>query len=417
MTMDENTEQRVAVVIEDDDDIRHLLETVLTQAGFRVVATSNGADGVEAVRKNDPVVTTLDVNMPGMDGFETARRIRAFSATYIVMLTALNEEIDTLQGLEAGADDYVNKPFRPRELRARIEAMLRRPRAALPDEQDAATPAPTATPVSQPVEQQFPQQQPYLPPQAPQYQPPQQAPQQPYYVPGSATPPQQPQYQPPQQQPQYTQPQPQQPQQPQYTQPQPPQYQPPQQPPQYQEPAQQPVYEAPQAPQQAPQAPQQAPQVAPQASQFQQAPAAAPYTEPVAPVAAAVAEPAQEASAPHQPTGIGGGWLEHNKLWLNIETRVVKVDDDELDLTRSEFDLLAALLESNRRVRTKADLVLLLRGESYVTSHFISEADKRAIEVHMGNLRKKLGDNIGNPRWIETVRGVGYRLTAAGGVS
>ena len=105
--------------------------------------------------------------------------------------------------------------------------------------------------------------------------------------------------------------------------------------------------------------------------------------------------------------------MEHNGLWLNIESRVVQQGTEEMDLTRSEFDLLAALMESNRRVRTKADLVLLLRGESYVTSHFISEADKRAIEVHMGNLRKKLGDTIGAPRWIETVRGVGYRLTAA----
>jgi DNA-binding response OmpR family regulator len=398
MSMEENAEQRVAVVIEDDDDIRHLLETVLTQAGFRVVATSNGADGVEAVRANDPVVTTLDVNMPGMDGFETARRIRAFSATYIVMLTALNEEIDTLQGLEAGADDYVNKPFRPRELRARIEAMLRRPRLAFPEDGAAAgndqqrpAEAPRAAepqPIQQeqpPTQQQPQQQQPYAPP-APQYP---QQPQQPFYVPGS-----QPQYQQPYAPPQPQYQQPAAPAQPQYQQPaapQQPQYQPQQpQPPQYQQPAppveqpqaQPPVYEQPDLPAPHPIAP------------TVEAPAAAPIVR-----------------------GTGGGWLEHNKLWLNIETRVVKVDDNELDLTRSEFDLLAALLESNRRVRTKADLVLLLRGESYVTSHFISEADKRAIEVHMGNLRKKLGDNIGNPRWIETVRGVGYRLTASGGVS
>lgn len=397
MNMEENAEQRVAVVIEDDDDIRHLLETVLTQAGFRVVATSNGADGVEAVRANDPVVTTLDVNMPGMDGFETARRIRSFSATYIVMLTALNEEIDTLQGLEAGADDYVNKPFRPRELRARIEAMLRRPRLGFAEDGTPLTnEAPRAVPEVPEVTEQAPQpqqpqpqqpqpqapQQPYQP-QAPQYQ---QPPQQPFYVPGG-----QPQYQqmpPPQQPPVYQQPYAPPPgyQQPQYQ----PQQQPPQQPPVYQQPAQpqeqqQPVYEQP-----------------------QQQPPALPEPHPVAPA---------EVAAPIVPAGIGGGWLEHNKLWLNIETRVVKMDDVELDLTRSEFDLLAALLESNRRVRTKADLVLLLRGESYVTSHFISEADKRAIEVHMGNLRKKLGDNIGNPRWIETVRGVGYRLTASGGVS
>jgi len=321
--MDSNVEQRVAVVIEDDDDIRHLLETVLTQAGFNVVATSNGADGVEAVRKHDPIVTTLDVNMPGMDGFETARRIRVFSNTYIVMLTALNEEIDTLQGLEAGADDYVNKPFRPRELRARIEAMLRRPRS-FEGAAAAAAPAPAA-PAPQPVvEVQQPSQPVYAP----------QAPQQPFYAP----------------------------------------------------------------------APQSAPPVTYQQPEQ-------PHAAPEAPVAPTGEVPIAETAPPAEQPGRGGGWLEHNGLWLNIETRVVQVDSAEMDLTRSEFDLLAALLESNRRVRTKADLVLLLRGESYVTSHFISEADKRAIEVHMGNLRKKLGDNIGSPRWIETVRGVGYRLT------
>ena len=80
------------------------------------------------MREHQPLVTTLDVNMPGMDGFETAKRIRSVSTTYIVMLSARTEEIDALQGLEAGADDYVAKPFRPRELRARIDAMLRRPR-------------------------------------------------------------------------------------------------------------------------------------------------------------------------------------------------------------------------------------------------------------------------------------------------
>ena len=136
-------DRRVAVIIEDDADIRQLLEAVLTQAGFDAIATYDGLDGVNAVRAHNPVVTTLDVSMPGMDGFETAKRIRAFSSTYLVMLTARNDEIDTLQGLEAGADDYLTKPFRPRELRARIETLLRRPRhtpatdAALPPQRTA----------------------------------------------------------------------------------------------------------------------------------------------------------------------------------------------------------------------------------------------------------------------------------------
>jgi len=114
------------VIIEDDADIRHLLEAVLTQAGFNAIATSNGLDGVRAVRAYDPIVTTLDVSMPGMDGFETAKRIREFSSTYLVMLTARDEEIDTLQGLEAGADDYLTKPFHTEELLARLRALLRR---------------------------------------------------------------------------------------------------------------------------------------------------------------------------------------------------------------------------------------------------------------------------------------------------
>jgi DNA-binding response OmpR family regulator len=92
--------------------------------------------------------------------------------------------------------------------------------------------------------------------------------------------------------------------------------------------------------------------------------------------------------------------------------RLVNLGTTRLDLTRTEFDLLEALLESNRRVRSKADLALLLRGESYVTAYYVNEADKRAVEVHMGNLRRKLGDSSATPRWLETVRGVGYRLAA-----
>ena len=91
--------------------------------------------------------------------------------------------------------------------------------------------------------------------------------------------------------------------------------------------------------------------------------------------------------------------------------RLVERDGDELSLTRSEFELLSALLESGRRVLTKSDLARVLRGDDYA-SDYISEADKRGVEVHMGNLRKKLGESVGDPRWIETVRGVGYRTTA-----
>src|SRR5919112_8841 len=117
---------RVAVVIEDDADIRNLLRAILAQAGFTCYTAETGDEGIEAVREHQPILTTLDISLPGIDGFEVARRIRAFSSTYVIMLSARDEEIDTLMGLDAGADDYLTKPFRPRELRARIEAMLRR---------------------------------------------------------------------------------------------------------------------------------------------------------------------------------------------------------------------------------------------------------------------------------------------------
>jgi DNA-binding response OmpR family regulator len=243
-------EARVAVVIEDEEDIRSLLTAVLAQAGFEVHGAPDGYVGLELVREHQPLVTTLDVNMPGMDGFETAKRIRSISATYIVMLSARTEEIDALQGLEAGADDYVAKPFRPRELRARIDAMLRRPRHHM-----------TAAPPAEPV------------------------------------------------------------------------------------------------------------------------------------------EPA-------------GEWLEHQGLRLNADTRIVTVDGADLELTRSEFDILADLLAAGRRVRGKSDLALMLRGEHFTGAEFVSDSDARAIEVHVANLRRKLGESPTNPRWIETVRGVGYRLTA-----
>ncbi len=111
---------RVALVIEDDGDIRQLLEVVLRQGGFEVHSAGTATEGVRLAEEVSPDVITLDVGLPDFDGFEAARRIRLVSDAYIVMLTAQGEEVDTLLGLEAGADDYIVKPFRPRELRARI---------------------------------------------------------------------------------------------------------------------------------------------------------------------------------------------------------------------------------------------------------------------------------------------------------
>lgn len=258
--------RRSAVIVEDDDAIRELVGVILEQIGLDVIGVSNGIDGVEAVREHEPVIVTLDINMPGIDGFETAKRIRAISSTYIVMLTARDEEIDALQGLGSGADDYVLKPFRPRELRARIEAMLRRPRVLEPGADIGATPAEV-----------------------------------------------------------------------------------------------------------------------------------------------------QNRAVVETQSGLveGASWLQHNGLRLDPDSRLVELDGVHIELTRSEFDLLRALLETRQRVRSKADLAMFLRGESYVTSQYVSEADRRGVEVHVANLRRKLGENPTRPRIVETVRGLGYRLAAA----
>src|SRR5690606_17026509 len=135
-------DRRIAVVVEDDADIRGLMVALLGQSGFEVHAAATGTAGVEAVREHAPVIVTVDLGLPDIDGYEVTRQVRQFSDAYVVMLTARTEEIDTLLGLDAGADDYMTKPFRPRELRARIEAMMRRPRSGAP----VPAPAPVGTP-------------------------------------------------------------------------------------------------------------------------------------------------------------------------------------------------------------------------------------------------------------------------------
>lgn len=112
---------RTAVVIEDDDDVRDLLHTVLTGSGFRVHTAPAGLAGVEMVRRLMPDVVTLDVGLPDIDGFEVAERIRRFSTTFIVMLTARTDASDEKRGFDAGADRYLRKPFRPAELRRHLQ--------------------------------------------------------------------------------------------------------------------------------------------------------------------------------------------------------------------------------------------------------------------------------------------------------
>ncbi|UNX55356.1 response regulator transcription factor [Georgenia sp. TF02-10] len=265
-------EQRVAVVVEDDDDISYLIGATLAQAGFTVHTAATGTAGVEAVRTHDPLVTTLDISLPDIDGIEVARRVRTFSATYLVMLTARAEEVDTLLGLEVGADDYVTKPFRPRELRARIEAMLRRPRQLVRGGGAAGAPLVGTGPAT------------------------------------GAT------------------------------------------------------------------------------------------------VSATVAH--------------GGSGpppvLRHGPLTVDTAARLVDLDGAPVHLTRSEFDLLAALVAEPSRVLRKGELVRHVWGEEYATGLEVTAADLRSLEVHVANLRRKLGEDASQPRFIETVRGVGYRLRPVG---
>lgn len=254
---------RTAVIIEDDADIRMVLEGIFVAAGFTVHAFERGLDGVEGVRTRHPDVVTLDLGLGDIDGFEVARQVRQFSDAYIVILSARTQELDTLLGLEAGADDYVTKPFRPRELRYRVEALLRRPRNRI----DSAV------------------------------------------------------------------------------------------------------------------------------------------------TRSAVPDLPHDQQTPALQVPAGGVVLEYNGLHLSVDTRTVQLSGTEVRLTRSEFDLLYELMRNGRKVLTKDELSRTLRGGG--TQGYLSEADGRALHVHITNLRRKLGDMAGSPCWIETVRGVGYRLAVS----
>lgn len=243
--------ERSAVIIEDDLEVAELLAVVLNQAGFQTHAAGDGLRGLELIHEYQPILTTLDVNLPGIDGYEVVRRIRSFSTTYVIMLSARHDEIDTLTGLDSGADDYLTKPLRPRELRARIHAMLRRSEL---DHQLAAVP---------------------------------------------------------------------------------------------------------------------------------------------------------HSGVSGEADALDDNWLRHNGLRLHPGMRLVELDGHPVELTRTEFDLLSAMLQRSRRVVSKDELAAFTHND---TNSFILEADRRSIESHIANLRRKLSDSATQPRFIETVRGVGYRL-------
>ena len=244
---------RSALVIEDDADTASLLEIALSSQGFEVSIASDGQHGVELVTALQPDLVTLDVGLPGIDGLEVCRRIRPVTDAYVIMVTAQADEIDRLIGLETGADDYLAKPISVRELKARVNAMFRRPRRLLvdadPPEHDAAD--------------------------------------------GDA--------------------------------------------------------------------------------------AASPYGD-------------------HEV-------LRHGELVVDVDAHRVWCAGEEVVLTPTEFGLLSTLMRSPTRVWSRTVLMQEVWGQSWGETHHV--------EVHMGNLRRKLGDRRGQVRFVETVRGVGYRLRAA----
>ncbi len=119
------TNKRI-LVVDDDEEIRHLLDEYLTRAGYSVILASEGEEMKRRLLEGEPDLILLDVMMPGDDGFTLCQYIRKSSNVPIIMLTAVSDETDQVVGLEMGADDYVAKPFSPRQLTARIKAILRR---------------------------------------------------------------------------------------------------------------------------------------------------------------------------------------------------------------------------------------------------------------------------------------------------
>jgi DNA-binding response OmpR family regulator len=135
-----------ALVVDDEVPLAKVVASYLEREHFEVSIAHTGVDAVALARETDPDVVVLDLALPGIDGLEVCRQLRGFSDAYVVMLTARDTEVDTVIGLSVGADDYVTKPFSPRELVARIRAMLRRPRSPAAPAQPNAGPSSAETP-------------------------------------------------------------------------------------------------------------------------------------------------------------------------------------------------------------------------------------------------------------------------------
>jgi DNA-binding response OmpR family regulator len=222
-------------VVDDAAEQLNLVSALLSKEGFDVRAAADGEEALRIARTHEPDLVVLDLSLPGVDGVEVCRRLRVFSDAYVIMLTSRTEEIDLLVGLSVGADDYITKPFSPRELTARARTLLRRPR-----DQGRST----------------------------------------------------------------------------------------------------------------------------RVRQF-------------------------------------------GELEVDADARIVRIAGQEVELTRIEFDLLDALTERPRLTYQRAVLLERVWGTNWF-------GDSHVVDVHMANLRAKLGDDSRRPRYIKTVRGIGYRMVGAG---
>lgn len=228
--------QLQVLVVEDEPDLANVIAAYLRGESFEVTIAGTGPAAVSMAKERRPDLVVLDIMLPGFDGLEVCRQLRTFTDCYVIMLTARDDEVDKVIGLSVGADDYVVKPFSPRELTARIRAMLRRPRD---------------------------------------------------FGEGS----------------------------------------------------------------------------------------------------------------------VGQRARVFGPLRLDPDARKVWLDDIELDLTRTEFDLLDALSDSPKRAFTRRQLIDAVWGSDWY-------GDEHIVDVHVGHLRRKLADDAASPRFIRTVRGVGYGMAS-----
>jgi len=145
-----STQAARVLVVDDEPPIVELIRGYLEREGFAVESALDGPSALERAHATEPDVVVLDLMLPGIDGLEVCRRLRTFSDAYVLMLTARSEEIDRVVGLSVGADDYLVKPFSPRELVARVKALLRRPRMSAQTAVPAQTPLPAGLEVDVP---------------------------------------------------------------------------------------------------------------------------------------------------------------------------------------------------------------------------------------------------------------------------